>query len=61
MYENEDETWKRGNDTERKFYDRRKVVLQLVEDLGEQRNIDNDEAAAHVEAYRTASSRSRLR
>ena len=52
MYENEDETWKRGNDTERKFYDRRKVVLQLVEDLGEQRNIPNEEAAAHVEAYR---------
>ena len=35
MYENEDESWKRGYDTERKFYDRRKVVLQIVEHLGE--------------------------
>ena len=51
MYESGSDLWRR-NDSERKFYDRRRPIWQSIKKVAETRHITPEEAAAQVEAFR---------
>lgn len=52
MYEGEDTSWKKNNKTERRFYQRRKVILDGVEEIAAYRKIPGREAAIIMDQYR---------
>ncbi|GAA5925952.1 uncharacterized protein JCM15063_005170 [Sporobolomyces koalae] len=53
-YEGKDQSWRKGNDSERKFYERRKPIWREVEKQAEARGITELEAAELLEGYRTS-------
>lgn len=52
QYEGGDQSWKRSNDAERKFYTRRAPIWRLVQSLINERQLLPDEAVALVEKQR---------
>lgn len=59
MYEGGSTEWKK-KESERRFYQRRKVILQVVEDIANKRGIPAEEAAAVVDKWRTRQSNTSL-
>ena len=51
MYEGDTVQW-RQNDSERRFYRRRKVILDAVVHMADKRGIPTDEAAAALDVWR---------
>jgi hypothetical protein len=51
-YEGDDQTWRKQNDSERKFYERRKPIWQEVKVLAEKRGITIGQAVELLEHYR---------
>ena len=51
MYEGDTEQW-RQNDPERRFYRRRNVISEAVENIADKRGIPTNEAAAALDVWR---------
>ena len=52
MYESRNQSWRRDNDSERRFYDGRKPLLTLIAELADRIRCSSEVAVERVEAYR---------